>query len=487
MCSALHAACHYGHLAVVKLLLAHPGIDCNMKDANGETPLARATGHLAIVQRLLRHPGVRTDLTDSMERTVLHTACWRGQHEVVSLLLAHPGVDLFARMKDSGFQDSRTPLMVAVERGEVDCVRVMVEKLRQLPGREALDIDIDRVENYSTVLLKNGLDGWRENVEALVEALKIVLNAQKDKRNEMENKRNERKQNKEDVIRQMGTGKGRNARRRRKQVTVNEEKEANGEENEKELKSSKPEEKTFSEKDETLMKEALEKKEREAAEDTKLDNDSLNQKIKELFILSKDIKEFDVSDTMHNKALLDYDSQIREIEMKKSKTLEDQKKNLAKKKKVEHEHNILEQYIEQTKKSNKEKSERLMEDIKMLKEKLYNFGRKTGELAPKNSEEFSCETVDRRLEEFIERQVAALEEELECPVCLEVATTSPIYKCADDHLICPGCRPKVARCPQCRETYPRGEFRRFRGAERQAERLVALRAERQQILERGGV
>jgi len=84
----------------------------------------------------------------------------------------------------------------------VACVRVMVEKLRQLPGREALDIDIDRVENYSTVLLKNGLDGWRENVEALVEALKIVLNAQKDKRNEMENKRNERKQNKEDVIRQ---------------------------------------------------------------------------------------------------------------------------------------------------------------------------------------------------------------------------------------------------------------------------------------------
>ena len=89
--------------------------------------------------------------------------------------------------------------------------------------------------------------------------------------------------------------------------------------------------------------------------------------------------------------------------------------------------------------------------------------------------------------EFLERQGAALEEELECPVCLEVLTTGPIYKCADDHLICPGCRPKVARCPQCRETYPRGGYRRFRGAERQAERLVALRAERQHILERGGV
>ena len=42
-----------------------------------------------------------------------------------------------------------------------------------------------------------------------------------------------------------------------------------------------------------------------------------------------------------------------------------------------------------------------------------------------------------RLEEFLARQVAALEEELECPVCLEVLTTSPLYKCVDDHLICP--------------------------------------------------
>ena len=95
--------------------------------------------------------------------------------------------------------------------------------------------------------------------------------------------------------------------------------------------------------------------------------------------------------------------------------------------------------------------------------------------------------VDTRLEEFISRQVAALEEELECTVCLEVLTTSPIYKCADDHLICPGCRPKVARCPQCRETYPRGEGRRFRGAERQAERLVGLYRERQQVVQSRGI
>ena len=53
------------------------------------------------------------------------------------------------------------------------------------------------------------------------------------------------------------------------------------------------------------------------------------------------------------------------------------------------------------------------------------------------------------------------------PVCLEVVTSGPLYKCADDHLICPRCMPKVGRCPLCRETYPRGGYRRFRVAERQ--------------------
>merc|ERR1712129_464859 len=102
-------------------------------------------------------------------------------------------------------------------------------------------------------------------------------------------------------------------------------------------------------------------------------------------------------------------------------------------------------------------------------------------------QESSSVTVDRRLEEFMERQVVALEEELECPVCLEVLTTSPIYKCTEDHLICPGCRPEVERCPQCRETYPRGEGRRFRGAERQAERLVGLYRERQDVVQSRGI
>ena len=46
------------------------------------------------------------------------------------------------------------------------------------------------------------------------------------------------------------------------------------------------------------------------------------------------------------------------------------------------------------------------------------------------------EPNNKILIEFVERQILELEEELECPVCLEVASAPPIFKCPDNHLIC---------------------------------------------------
>ena len=45
-------------------------------------------------------------------------------------------------------------------------------------------------------------------------------------------------------------------------------------------------------------------------------------------------------------------------------------------------------------------------------------------------------TMSGDLEKFLARQIEELRGELECPVCMEVATKAPIYKCDDDHLIC---------------------------------------------------
>ena len=44
--------------------------------------------------------------------------------------------------------------------------------------------------------------------------------------------------------------------------------------------------------------------------------------------------------------------------------------------------------------------------------------------------------VNSDLKKFMERQIDELREELECPVCLEVTTKAPIYKCSDDHIVC---------------------------------------------------
>ena len=51
-----------------------------------------------------------------------------------------------------------------------------------------------------------------------------------------------------------------------------------------------------------------------------------------------------------------------------------------------------------------------------------------------------------QLLEYIDNKIAAKEKELECPVCLEVAS-APIFMCSDLHLICSDCRPKVTSHP----------------------------------------
>ena len=43
-----------------------------------------------------------------------------------------------------------------------------------------------------------------------------------------------------------------------------------------------------------------------------------------------------------------------------------------------------------------------------------------------------------------------LMKELECPVCLEVPETTPIFQCSKDHIHCNSCHPKLNHCPICR-------------------------------------
>ena len=180
---------------------------------------------------------------------------------------------------------------------------------------------------------------------------------------------------------------------------------------------------------------------------------------------SKEVERIEASLDMIKEKISAYDVAITKIQAEKGQLMKTYESNELDKLTLAHKRQMLKQ-IFVNHRSNKDLD--LSNEVRNLELKL-NSQRETFKKRLKPF--YAKETQTRKesaLEELLERQVAALESELECPVCLEVATTSPIYKCADDHLICKECRPKVKRCPQCRETYM-GEFRRFRGAERLAE------------------
>ena len=49
-----------------------------------------------------------------------------------------------------------------------------------------------------------------------------------------------------------------------------------------------------------------------------------------------------------------------------------------------------------------------------------------------------------------EKTLQTVAKEMECPVCLEVPKTIPIYQCQQGHIHCKDCHPKLATCPLCR-------------------------------------
>ena len=65
------------------------------------------------------------------------------------------------------------------------------------------------------------------------------------------------------------------------------------------------------------------------------------------------------------------------------------------------------------------------------------------------------EELEKQNEKVVkhEKLVAVLEERLECPVCLDIPTTGPIYTCSNGHCICSACyQGKASNCPVCRST-----------------------------------
>ena len=60
---------------------------------------------------------------------------------------------------------------------------------------------------------------------------------------------------------------------------------------------------------------------------------------------------------------------------------------------------------------------------------------------------------ENKMVEFLKGAIEKKEEDLTCPICLEIAKP-PIFTCPDSHIICTACVPKVQMCPQCRVDLP---------------------------------
>jgi len=91
----LHITSFFGFVEVVKLLLAHPHIDVNLENDDGQTPLLLAchSGNESVFEVLLKDPRVDVTLDDNKGRTPLWWASCHGNYELAEWLIAS-GKDL---------------------------------------------------------------------------------------------------------------------------------------------------------------------------------------------------------------------------------------------------------------------------------------------------------------------------------------------------------------------------------------------------------
>ena len=100
--------------------------------------------------------------------------------------------------------------------------------------------------------------------------------------------------------------------------------------------------------------------------------------------------------------------------------------------------NKLEKFIAEKVSENKETKRRLEKEIEEIK-----VGFKETQRDKKSEAQPESLTL---LVEYINDQIDSKEKELECPVCMAVAS-APLFCCDDQHLICAECRPKVHALP----------------------------------------
>ena len=83
-------------------------------------------------------------------------------------------------------------------------------------------------------------------------------------------------------------------------------------------------------------------------------------------------------------------------------------------------------YLEGKRKETTQKLTKLEMEVRSVRKEV----KKAEKFFPLKGEDES------KLCRFLDDEIKELVEKLQCPVCLEVISTAPIYKCSNEHLIC---------------------------------------------------
>ena len=237
----------------------------------------------------------------------------------------------------------------------------------------------------------------------------------------------------------------------------------------------------------TELQERLLIKETEAEELRQTIQKTIEEKNREMSVLITWAEQMEDSQNQRGKKISQLDEALQNLatEMEKLNSerreyVQEQEDTDRDLEKLERKKGKLESFLQSHTTQMGAKLEKLETDIDSLQ------GMLNGDQSANTAEPIQPEAVTTRaspeLLNFIERQIKEVERELECPVCFEIASQAPIFRCEEEHLICSQCREKVVSCPVCRVRYPRGSHKRLRGAERQAERLAEMYKERESLL-----
>ena len=124
--AALHYAVYYNDLECVKILSQVPGVDINLRNYDGNTPLSLAlkNNHVDILRVLLAQPDLDLTVTDGNGLDVAHLVVGHHSGEALTCL------ELLSRDKRVDWniknQDGDTPIMHCMKANKTEMIRILM-------------------------------------------------------------------------------------------------------------------------------------------------------------------------------------------------------------------------------------------------------------------------------------------------------------------------------------------------------------------------